>query len=144
MLTQLGIGSVTIIVSMAVLVGILITAMNLIRRIGVFFANHHFARYQVFVIISSAIFLVLAANTVCVWIWAMLFYLLGIFSNLEEAVYFSISSFTTVGYGDLVVGKDWRVLSGFISVNGLLAFGIFTAFLVEIFRELYAKFLPRR
>jgi hypothetical protein len=144
MLTQLFIGSITIIVSMAVLVGILLAAMNLTRRIDVLFANHHLARYQFFVTISSAVILVLAANTVCVWIWAMLLFLLGIFSSLEEAVYFSISSFTTVGYGDLVVGRDWRVLSGFVSVNGLLAFGIFTAFLVEIFRELYAKNLVRK
>ncbi|MEO1398607.1 MAG: ion channel, partial [Pseudomonadota bacterium] len=34
---------------------------------------------------------------------------------------FSIVSFTTVGYGDVVVDKGWRILSGFVSINGLLA-----------------------
>jgi hypothetical protein len=43
-------------------------------------------------------------------------------------------SFTTVGYGDVVVEHSWRILSGFVSVNGLLAFGVFTAVLIEIIR----------
>ena len=84
------------------------------------------------------------ANTVCVWLWAILFYGLGVFHTFEEAVYFSMVSFTTVGYGDVVVERDWRILSGFVSVNGLLAFGVFTAVLIEIIRGLSDRYIPRR
>jgi hypothetical protein len=67
----------------------------------------------------------------------------GVFPTLEEAVYFSMVSFTTVGYGDVVVDKGWRILSGFVAINGLLAFGIFTAVLIEVIRSLTNRFMPR-
>ena len=129
---------------MAVLIGFVTTAMRLVRRIEGSFVDHHLARHQFFILVSVAVILVLAANTVCVWLWAVLFRFIGVFGTLEEAVYFAIVSFTTVGYGDVVVDKEWRILSGFVAVNGLLAFGIFTAFLIEIIRELSARFLPRK
>jgi hypothetical protein len=43
-------------------------------------------------------------------------------------------SFTTVGYGDVVLEPGWRLLAGMTSTHGLLIFGIFTAFLVEVFK----------
>jgi hypothetical protein len=76
-------------------------------------------------------------------IWAALFVFLGIFPTIEEAIYFSMISFATVGYGDVVVDKNWRILAGFISVNGLLAFGIFTAVLIETMREISNHILGR-
>jgi hypothetical protein len=123
------------------MVGFIHISMRLLKRIQRHFADKTFVRHQFFIILLSAVVLVLAANTICVWIWAILFKAIGVFSTLEEAVYFSIVSFTTVGYGDVVVDKNWRILSGFVSINGLLAFGIFTAFIIEVIRELSARFL---
>ena len=53
-------------------------------------------------------------------------------------------SFTTVGYGDVVAKHGWRILSSFVAVNGLLAFGVFTAVLIEIIRGLSDRYIPRR
>jgi len=140
---QLVIGSAAILTTMAVMVGFIGVSMRLLKIIQTHVAGQRFLRHQFFIVVSSAVILVLAAHTVCVWIWAVLFRILDVFPTLEEAVYFSIVSFTTVGYGDVVVDKNWRVLSGFVSVNGLLAFGIFTAFLIEVMREISSRFLHR-
>ncbi|MEO0547128.1 MAG: ion channel [Pseudomonadota bacterium] len=132
-----------ILASMGVMVGFIGASMRLLKSIQVHVADRSFSKHQFFIVASAAVILVLTANTICVWIWAALFLTLGVFPTLEEAVYFSIVSFTTVGYGDVVVDKNWRILSGFVSVNGLLAFGIFTAFLIQVMREISSRVLHR-
>jgi hypothetical protein len=69
-----------------------------------------------------------------VWIWALAFLGLGIFPTLEASVYFSLVAFTTLGFGDVLLPDDWRLLSGMSGANGLLLFGLMTAMLVEVLR----------
>ena len=135
MITQLMIGSATILATMAVLIAFVGLSMPMLRSLENTVSMKGFPRRRFFVVLSGTVLLILAANTLCVWIWALLFRFLAVFASLEEAVYFSMVSFTTVGYGDVVVNQDWRVLSGFVAVNGLLAFGIFTAFLIEMMHK---------
>jgi hypothetical protein len=134
----------TILASTAVMIAFVLLAIRLVRKAEANYSDRRPGIWQFFRLLSSAVILVLLANTVCVWLWAILFHLLGVFPTLEEAVYFSMVSFTTVGYGDVVVEHSWRILSGFVSVNGLLAFGVFTAVLIEIIRGLSDRYIPRR
>ncbi len=78
---------------------------------------------------------VLGIITAGVWIWAGAFYALGIFPTLEEAVYFAIVSYTTLGFGDVLLPVEWRLLAGMAAANGLLNFGLLTALLVEALRH---------
>ena len=67
--------------------------------------------------------------------WAVTFLLLPGETNLksfEEAVYFSIVTFTTLGYGDITLSPPWRLLSGIEAVNGILLAGWSTALLFTI------------
>ncbi len=68
-----------------------------------------------------------------------MFNLLGAIAGLEPAVYFSLVTFTTLGYGDITLGEDWRILSALCAANGLLLFGFSTAFLVELMRRLQQR-----
>lgn len=43
-----------------------------------------------------------------------------------------------MGFGDLVLSEDWRLLSSFESVNGMILFGWSTAFIFEIVRQIYS------
>ncbi|MGX4675808.1 potassium channel family protein [SAR92 clade bacterium H246] len=65
------------------------------------------------------------------WSWAGVFLMVGIFQSLEPALYFSVVTFTTLGYGDITLNTEWRLLASFAAVNGLIIFGLNTAFLVE-------------
>lgn len=78
----------------------------------------------------------LAMITVGVWVWALAFRLIGVFPDLEQAVYFALVSFTTLGYGDVLLPVGWRILGGMAAANGLLNFGLMTAVLVEALRDL--------
>ncbi|MDT0583370.1 ion channel [Brumicola blandensis] len=69
--------------------------------------------------------------TVCCWVWALMFLQLDVLTTLESALYFSIVTFTTLGYGDLILTDSWRILGSLCAVNGLILVGLNTAFLVE-------------
>ncbi|MDB6176695.1 ion channel [Paracoccus sp. Z330] len=77
--------------------------------------------------------------TISVGIWAGAFVTLDLFPTLEEAVYFSLVVFTTLGFGDLLLPPEWRILGGVMAVNGLLNVGILTAVIMEVLRNLRAR-----
>ena len=81
----------------------------------------------------------LATITGGVWLWAGTFYHLQAFPTLEESVYFTLVSFTTLGYGDVLLPKEIRILGGLVAVNGMLNIGILTALLIETIRALRSK-----
>jgi hypothetical protein len=76
------------------------------------------------------------AITASVWLWAHVFLYLEVFTERETALYFSTVTFTTLGYGDIVLENRWRFLSSLTAVNGLIVFGLSTAFLVEFMRSI--------
>ncbi len=73
--------------------------------------------------------------TVSVWIWAFALWGLGVFVTLEASVYFSLVAFTTLGFGDILLPVEWRLLGGLAAANGLLVFGLLTAMMVETLRQ---------
>lgn len=81
-----------------------------------------------------------------IWSFALLYLGVGAFSDLETALYFSTSTFTTLGYGDVVIASEWRLVSAMEGFTGFLMIGWSTAFLVSIvgkLRALEADWLDR-
>ena len=87
---------------------------------------------------------VLGVVTICVWIWALSLWSLGAFVTIEEAVYFSLVAFSTLGLGDIVAPQEWRILSVMAAVNGFLSFGLLTALMVEALRQVRLSQLETR
>lgn len=77
-----------------------------------------------------------AIHTVQIWIYALAFAALGTFESFEAALYYSTSSFTTVGYGDVILDERWRILGAIESANGFLLLGWSTAFLISVVSRL--------
>ena len=48
-------------------------------------------------------------------------------------------TFTTVGYGDIVLDREWRQLATFEAVNGWIIFGWATALIVAVIQRLYFR-----
>lgn len=92
-------------------------------------------RPKLALVLSVTVVWVLGAVTVGVWIWALALRALGIFVTLEESVYFSLVAFTTLGFGDILLPHQWRLLGGMAAANGLLSMGLLTAMLVEVLRH---------
>ena len=90
-------------------------------------------------LMTTAVLGVFLTHIIQMWIWAVLFYYLepDILPTFEAALYFSASSFTTVGFGDVYLDETWRLLSSFEAANGFILFGWSTAFIFEIISKLY-------
>lgn len=78
----------------------------------------------------------MSAHLVEIGLWAHLFLHLGLFESLEPALYFSASSYTTIGFGDVLIAPEWRLLSGACGAAGLLMFGLSAAFLFDSISKL--------
>ncbi|MEA3264231.1 MAG: ion channel [Pseudomonadota bacterium] len=70
----------------------------------------------------------LALHGIEIWLFALAYIVLGAIPQLEPALYFSTISYSTVGYSDLHITPDWRLLGAFESVLGIFLLGWSTAF----------------
>jgi hypothetical protein len=70
-------------------------------------------------------------------VWAVFYVVAGVMPNLETAVYFSLTSYTTVGYGDVVLPVSWRFLGPIEAAVGILMFGWSTAIIVTTISRIY-------
>ena len=91
---------------------------------------------RILTLVGAGLAAVVLAHTIQVWIWAAAFIVAGTLPDLAEAIYFSLVTYTTLGYGDIVVGSDFRIFGAMAAVTGLLNFGFSTAFLVGLFARL--------
>jgi voltage-gated potassium channel Kch len=63
-------------------------------------------------------------------VWATTYFVLGVIADFEKALYFSTVTYTTLGYGDVVLEEQWRLLSSFEAANGIIMFGWTTALII--------------
>lgn len=114
---------------------VLILTVKALRRIGERF-HRHSSETHWGSLMAVAFAAVVFAHTVQVWIWAVSFVLLGALPNFSDAIYFSIVTYTTLGYGDVTVAYDYRMFAAMAAMTGLLNFGLSTAFLVGLLTRL--------
>lgn len=93
-------------------------------------------RPKLVALIAGVSLWLLGVVTAGVWVWALALLKLGAFATLEEAVHFSLVSYTTLGLGDLIPAREWRLLAGMAAANGFLNFGLLTALLIEALRQI--------
>ena len=86
---------------------------------------------------AACVLMVFLAHIIEIWVWALFYLGVEAMPTLEAALYFATSSFTTVGFGDVVLDEKWRLISSFQSDNGFILFGWSTAFIFEIMSKLY-------
>ena len=117
----------TVIIHFAGLLGL----MWMLRARGHRFRAHESAVGQGAAIVFVVLGLV-AILTIEIWLYGMVYFSLGALPDFESALYFSTTSFTTIGYGDVVLEKNWRLFGAVEGANGLLLFGWSTAFLIAV------------
>ena len=74
--------------------------------------------------------------------WALFYRMSGSFADLETAIYFSMTSYTTVGYGDVVLPAPWRLLGPIEAAVGILMFGWSTAIIVAAITRIHGNRSP--
>ena len=79
---------------------------------------------------------IIAIHTVEIWFYALLYLQLDAFRHFEQALYFSTVTYSTVGYGDVVMPHQWRILGAIEGAVGIIMLGWSTAFIVSLMTQL--------
>src|ERR687887_1425357 len=76
----------------------------------------------------------MVAHFLEVVVWAFFYDLLSVSPRGNDAVYFALAQYTTLGYGATIAPHDWVLLGPITAANGLLLFGWSTAVIFEVVR----------
>src|SRR5271165_5827378 len=82
--------------------------------------------------------LIVCLHMLEILLWAC-FYRWNCFSTWEAAIYFSATSYSTVGASDLVLPQAWRTVGPAESVAGVLMCGLSASFLFAIVTRLVER-----
>ena len=88
-------------------------------------------------LVSGVVILMFLASVLEVLVWAITYLALNAIQGLEKALYFSMVTFTTLGYGEIVLDEQWRLLASFEAANGIIMFGWTTAIVIAVVQRHY-------
>ena len=72
-------------------------------------------------------------------IWAIALAALAVLPDFETALYFSLKSYTTVGYGDVLPAREWRLVGPIEAAVGVLMLGLSTSFIVATLQRVHGS-----
>ena len=104
-------------------------------RVSSWFATSAARRLQV---IAVGALLTAATMFLDIILWAWVYRQVGAVHGLEASLYFSGTTFTTVGFGDITLARCWRLLSVGEAINGVLMAGWSAAQLIFLVQRLIA------
>ncbi len=136
MLINIGIGSVMMIITTAIHMAGMVITMRIVERRGQRDSSQRGLNYLY--IIGAAAWLMFLASLLEVAVWAGTYVFLGAIEGAEPALYFSTVTFTTLGYGDVLLDERWRLLGSFEAANGIIMFGWTTAVVVAVVQRVYS------
>ena len=87
--------------------------------------------------ISAIVLVMFLASIIEAVIWAISYLALDVIQSTEQAFYVSMLTFTTLGYGDIIISDSWRLLASLEAANGIIIFGWSTAIVVTAVQKLY-------
>ncbi|MFT3728123.1 MAG: ion channel [Terricaulis sp.] len=96
----------------------------------------HESKFKAALLILGGVFGVFAIHAVEIWLYAVLYMSLGETPDFERALYFSTTTFSSLGLGDVVLSPRWRMLSAIEGANGVILFAWSTAFLMTLTGQL--------
>jgi hypothetical protein len=101
---------------------------------------------QYIVLLIAAFTVILLLHVFETGIWATFYRWRNLFPDFETSLHFSLTSYTTIGYGDVTLPQRWRLLGSIEGISGVLLCGLSTAFLFALVNAMFQLRLkqPRR
>ena len=140
------------------LVGAIIITINVIlQALGnvllVRKTNHHFLRENASLsnvaiakLLTFSFLMITLLHISQTFVWAICYYIHPTtsvdFQSFSEALYFSLVTFTTLGYGDITMNSPWRLLSGIEAINGIMLIGWSTAMMYSLIQKINMAIAP--
>ncbi|RPJ35170.1 MAG: two pore domain potassium channel family protein [Verrucomicrobiaceae bacterium] len=102
--------------------------------------GHHFSLWESFRILVQVVYGLLILHLLQIMVWAACYQWNGCFPDFPTAFYYSATSYSTVGYGDVIPPDNWRILGSVEAVTGILMFGWSTGVLLSVVNHLMRRF----
>jgi hypothetical protein len=136
MLTEISIATAVVCVCLLLHVGGMMLALDWLMDRRDYFEQRaskwHFS--LVIIAVFSGIVLLHVAEAS---LWAVFYYSRSLFSDFETSLYFSLVSFGTIGYGDVLLPQRWRLLGAIEGISGALLAGLSAAFIFAIVNVIF-------
>jgi hypothetical protein len=139
MLASLILGFGAMAVSM--IIQVIVVVIMIRYLIGLINSEKHEAGGYFFdaTVISVVMLILFTGNLVQVAIWASLFVYLGEFTDFLTAFYHSMVNFSSLGYGDMVMSEEWRLLGSLEASTGVLMFGLTSGTVFAVMVRLFSR-----
>ena len=142
MLTNFLLGLPTMVLCLMLQIVFLVVVIN-------YFYNHsdildNVSLWSTLVVINGVMLLLVIGNLGQIAIWALMFQGLGEFDQFGTAFYHSAVNFGSLGYGDIVMSDEHKLLGALEAINGVLMIGVSTAVLMTVFQRATKKLFAGR
>ncbi len=105
---------------------------------GIIRAAHHVShRLHMFsLLIGAATLLAIALHALEAGIWAGVYVAVGALPDGKSAVLYSLNAMTSYGHEHVSLAAHWQLMGALEALNGMILFGLTTAFLYGMIRTL--------
>jgi len=138
MLLKIGIGALIMVITTVIHATGMIITINLIKWRERTRKPRSPRKTSIY-LINGIVLMMFLVSLAEVLIWACAYLALDAIEGLEQAVYFSMVTFTTLGYGDVLLDGRWRLLASFEAANGIIMFGWTTAIVIAAVQKIYFR-----
>ncbi len=88
------------------------------------------------IVLGAATLVAIILHALEAAIWAIVYQALGALPDSKSAILYSLSAMTTYGHEHFDLANHWQLMGSLEALNGMILFGLTTAFLYGMIREL--------
>lgn len=126
------IGCATVFVTMGIQIAVVVNLLQYLQRKIAKPNSRLGVKGRTTYIISTVMTMLFVGHVFQIAVWALLFVELGEFSDYATAFYHSMVNFASLGYGDIVMSEEWRLLGAVEASTGVLMFGLSAGVMLSI------------
>ena len=111
----------------------------LLRSLGKLYAVAPTQSWHVFWLLIRVTWLLILIHVAEITVWALFYRWKECLPDAASAFYFSGATYTTVGYGDLVLPQPWRILAPVEALTGILMCALSAALFFALLTRIHAS-----
>lgn len=136
MVQQIAIGAILVTVTAVIHILVMEFGVRSVRKIHAERWNLHHT-WTAAILTAGFVLTMFVAAIIEASLYAATYLMTGALQDVERAVYFSLVTYTSLGYGDITLGPDWALLAAIEAANGIIMFGWTTALIFWFVQQVY-------
>ena len=123
-------GTMLMLIMLVHAAGVRATSNYVLHRSSVLLARP--TRWRADLLMSRTVFALLGLHLLEIFAWAASLVYSGLVADWRMAGFFAGNTYTTIGYGSIILPDGWKMLAPIIAISGLFTFGWSGSVLVDL------------